>query len=140
VSADPVLDEEGAVEGVVLLVGDVTERRRLEEEARDRADELAEAARRKDEFLGMLAHELRNPLNAISAANSLLERGPEDVERARLCGIVSRQTQHLARLVDDLLEVSRITRGRLELRRRPLDLGHLVRLAVQGAQGLVAAR
>lgn len=139
-SADPVLDEDGAIEGTVLIVSDVTERRRLEEEARARAEELAEAARRKDEFLGMLAHELRNPLNAISAANSLLERGPVDGERARLCSIVSRQTQHLARLVDDLLEVSRITRGRLDLRKRPLDLGQLVRLATQGTQGLVAAR
>lgn len=139
-SADPVLDEDGAVEGTVLIVGDVTERRRLEDEARARAEELAESARRKDEFLGMLAHELRNPLNAISAANSLLERGPVDGERTRLCSIVSRQTQHLARLVDDLLEVSRITRGRLDLRKRPIDLGELVRLATQGAQGLVAAR
>jgi PAS domain S-box-containing protein len=105
----------------VRMVGvgiDITRQKELEEELRLRAEEMSAADRRKDEFLAMLAHELRNPLAPIVHAVELLERGGSDVaERARR--IIGRQSEHLTRLVDDLLDVSRITRGtvRLEVRR-----------------------
>ena len=83
------------------------------------------ASRAKDEFLAMLGHELRNPLGAISNAAAMLitPRSRRDVEHAR--AIVARQTAHLARLIDDLLDVSRIT-GKVVLNRQPLDLAELV--------------
>jgi PAS domain S-box-containing protein len=109
----------------VRMVGvgiDITRQKELEEELRLRAQAMSEADRRKDEFLAMLAHELRNPLAPIVHAVELLERGGSDVaERARR--IIARQSEHLTRLVDDLLDVSRITRGtvRLEVRRIALN-------------------
>ena len=122
-SGDAVLSEEGAVTRVVLIVSDISERKKLEEALRLRAQQLADTDRRKDEFLAMLAHELRNPLSAISNATELQRKvGPHDPQSQRLRATVHRQTRHLARLVDDLLDVSRITRGRIELRREPMDL------------------
>jgi signal transduction histidine kinase len=97
-----------------------------EVEAEARADALTEADKRKDEFLAMLAHELRNPLSAIMTAHTLLEQLQLPPNGARLAGTIGRQTRHLARLVDDLLDVSRITRGKIQLRKEPLDLGVLV--------------
>lgn len=140
-SADPIRTEAGATEGCVLLLTDVTARKALEEEHRARAEELALEAQRKDEFLAMLAHELRNPLNAIAAANALLDRrGSPDAGAARLRSVISRQTGHLARMIDDLLEVSRITRGKIRLCKRPVDLVAIVREAAQGSQSIVEAR
>jgi PAS domain S-box-containing protein len=139
-SGDPLRD--GSAEGqAVLVLVDITERKRLEEEHRARAEELAEAARRKDEFLAMLAHELRNPLNAISASNTLQDKvGAQDANNQRLRSVVARQTRNLARMVDDLLDVSRITRGQIQFRKNPVDLVQVVQQAVQGAAQLVGAR
>jgi PAS domain S-box-containing protein len=140
-SADPVNGEDRPVDGAVLILSDISDRKRLEEAHRLRAEELAEADRRKDEFLGMLAHELRNPLNAISAANTILScNARSDSDQMRLYTIISRQTRNLARLVDDLLEVSRITRGKLQLRRQPLDFAALVQRVTQASQSVVDAR
>lgn len=140
-SADPVSGDGLPLEGAVLILSDISDRRRLEEAHRVRAEELAEADRRKDEFLGMLAHELRNPLNAISAANTILSCNTRsDSDQMRLYTIISRQTRNLARLVDDLLEVSRITRGKLQLRRQPLDFVALVRRVAQASESVVDAR
>jgi len=90
-------------------------------------DEMQRANRAKDEFLAMLGHELRNPLNAIGSAASLLglgAGGPDVAERAR--AVIHRQVQHLARLVEDLLDVSRVTSGKIVLLRQPTDLGEVV--------------
>jgi PAS domain S-box-containing protein len=90
-----------------------------------------EANRAKDEFLAMLGHELRNPLGAIaSAAGALNAMGPREpaAERARI--VIDRQVQHLSRLVDDLLDVSRVTTGKVRLDRQPLELGELVASAM----------
>jgi len=107
---------------------DITERKLLEEALRERAQELTEADRRKDDFLAMLAHELRNPLGAIANSANVLERGAGDESmRRRALSVLQRQVQHQARLVDDLLDVSRITRGLVEIRREPLELVRLVR-------------
>ncbi len=111
-----------------------------EEELRRRADRLVESDRRKDEFLAMLAHELRNPLAAIRTAIPLLEHGGArtPVEQ-RSMEILGRQSTHLARLVDDLLDVSRVTQGRILLAREPLDLLALLRGLVEGHAPQAAA-
>jgi signal transduction histidine kinase len=117
------------------------ESERLAAELRARAEALAESDRRKDEFLAMLAHELRNPLGAISTAAYILGKARQvEPPLARSVTIIQRQSQHLGRLVDDLLDVSRITRGKMELRRAPLDLGEVVKQAAETTRPLVEAR
>jgi PAS domain S-box-containing protein len=109
---------------------------------RKRAEEaLREADRRKDEFLAMLAHELRNPLAPIRTANRILqEAGPADPLFERNRGIIERQVEKMARLVDDLLDVSRITRGQVRLERGPADLREVVAHAVEAAHPLIEAQ
>ena len=139
--ADPILDPDGDVERIVLIVADITAHRQLEEDHRQRAQQLAELDRRKDEFLGMLAHELRNPLNAIAAANSLMDRvGAQDARNQRLRNTIRRQTRHLARQVDDLLEVSRVTRGKMRLQAEPSDLVAVLRAAIDNSRPTIEAR
>jgi PAS domain S-box-containing protein len=141
VVADPILDRDGGVERLVLIVTDITEHRQLEDDHRARAAQLSDLDRRKDEFLGMLAHELRNPLNAIAAANSLMDRvGAQDARNERLRNTVRRQTRHLARLVDDLLEVSRVTRGKMRLQQEPNDLVTVLQAAVENSRPSLEAR
>jgi PAS domain S-box-containing protein len=104
---------------------DVTERRAAEEA-------LREADRRKDDFLAMLAHELRNPLGPIRTATEVLKLiGPAEPILTQARDMIQRQVAHMARLVDDLLDVSRISRGKILLRRERFDLAPLVRSAVE---------
>jgi PAS domain S-box-containing protein len=125
----------------VVVLSDITERKKLEEGYRRTAQELASAARRKDEFLAMLAHELRNPLNAIVAANALQETlPPADSESLRLRAIVARQTRHLARLVDDLLDVSRITRGEVQMRKAVVDLSEIIERVCDSQRAMLDTR
>jgi signal transduction histidine kinase len=96
--------------------------------------EIEDRDRRKDEFLAMLAHELRNPLGAISNAAAVLDRiGSPDADATKLRGVIGRQTRHLARLVDDLLDVARVTTGRIIVERQPVGLTELVERALQAA-------
>jgi len=109
--------------------------------AREWAEALSEDLRRaseaKDEFLAVLAHELRNPLAPLRNALEVLRlRGLADPDTVRMHAIMERQVKHLARLVDDLLDVSRITRGRIELKKEPTDLAALVAAAADGLQGV----
>jgi PAS domain S-box-containing protein len=94
---------------------------------------LLEADERKDEFLATLAHELRNPLAPIRSAAELLRRVGKDAAQVRYADIIARQSSHLARMVDDLMDASRISRGKLELRLAPLVLQDVVRAAVDSA-------
>jgi PAS domain S-box-containing protein len=110
-----------------VIARDVSERRRTEAE-------LREADRRKDEFLGMLAHELRNPLAAISTAGEVLHRTLEQPAAQKLTGVIRRQTAALARMVDDLLDVSRVTLGKIQLEREPLLVSEVVARAVESAR------
>lgn len=126
---------EGAARHVVEFVGtvaDITERKAADEA-------LREADRRKDEFMAMLAHELRNPLAPVRHAVELMRRaggGDALVERAR--EIIGRQVSHMARLIDDLLDVSRIARGRVQLRLEPLDLLEVVRQTAESYRPALA--
>ncbi|HEX7236966.1 MAG TPA: MASE1 domain-containing protein [Gammaproteobacteria bacterium] len=114
---------------------------RRERVARAEADA---ASRAKDEFLAILSHELRNPLAAISMAAAVLEAGPRSRESSeRLVASIRRQSQHLARLIDDLLDIGRMTANKLILRKEPLDLGGAVRRCVDAlttTRGLTAGR
>jgi PAS domain S-box-containing protein len=102
---------------------------------------LREAHRRKDEFLGMLSHELRNPLAPIRNAVYVLERAdPASAEAARARTVIQRQTEHLTRLVDDLLDVNRIARGKIELRRERTDLREVVRRTAEDLRSVIESR
>jgi len=120
----PVRDD-GKIAGIVVTFLDVTDRRRAEEETRI-------AARRREEFLAMLSHELRNPLAAVvNAARVMRLPKADDTVRDKALTIVDRQSRHMARLLDDLLDVSRITRGGIELRKEDLDLRDAVQAAIE---------
>lgn len=101
---------------------------------------LREADRRKDEFLAVLGHELRNPLAAISTGIALLQSGPAPERRAWTEQMIARQAKQLERLVDDLLDVSRITRGKIELRKESARLQKVLEESVAAVQDLVAQR
>ena len=134
VSKFPIVGANGRPQWVGGMAIDITDRLRAEEALRD-------ADRRKDEFLAMLAHELRNPLAPIRNALQILrlpQVDPESVER--VTDIMDRQVQHLVRLVDDLLDVSRVMRGRIELRKEHVELATIVARAVELAQPLFEAR
>ena len=117
---------------------DMTERRRAEEALKDAEASLREADRRKDEFLATLSHELRNPLAPLRNALELLRlAGPEDTRSKPLHEMMARQLNHLVRLVDDLLEISRISRGAFQLRRERVLLETVVQSAVETSEPLV---
>src|SRR5579871_3183755 len=111
-------------------------------QARAHLAQLQEADRRKDEFLAMLAHELRNPLAPLrNALHIVRQRGPERRAVVRQAwDLMDRQVGHLVRLVDDLLDVSRITRGKIELRKEAVDLAEAATRAVEAARPLIDAR
>ena len=104
-------------------------------------EEVRESARRKDEFLAMLAHELRNPLAPILNAVQVMKLRADDPDtHQRMCEMVEQQVHHLRRLVDDLLDVSRITRGKIQLQPRMIDLASIVTLAVENARPSIEQR
>ncbi len=134
-------DAQGALLGYVKVMRDRTDRKRLDEELRNRAEALARADEEKDEFLAVLAHELRNPLAPVFYALKLLDEKPlEDPNRWYIRRIVDRQMRRLARLIDDLLDVSRIRTGKVELRKTRVDLNSVVGHAVEVARPLAEDR
>ncbi len=119
-SARPLFDRNGNVRGAISVATDITSRKQIEQKLRD--DD-----RRKDEFLATLAHELRNPLAPISHSVDLMRLvGQEPVRREELLDVMRRQVNQLTRLIDDLLDVSRISRGKIQLRCETLDLTAIV--------------
>jgi len=127
----PIRDAAGTVVGASKVARDITERRRAERALR-RADE------QKDEFLAMLSHELRNPLASIATAAEVLARtlGPAPTAQAPLA-LLRRQAQQLTRIIDDLLDVSRIARGRVTLKREVVEIGHVVDEAAESVGPLL---
>ena len=151
-SAAPIKDEQGTMIGVVLIFRDVSERRKDEERLRQSAAEfrqlatenagllaaLKESDRRKDEFLAMLAHELRNPLAPIRNAVQIFRaKAPPVPELQWATEVIDRQVHQMTRLVDDLLDVSRITRGKIELRKERVELAAIVSSAVEASRPLI---
>jgi len=123
----------GSDNAIAVIAKDITERKRLEEELRD-------ADRRKDEFLATLAHELRNPLASLLSGLHVLRRLPEPgAESERLQELMQRQTKLLVRLVDDLMDLSRISRGKFNLKKEPVDLEAAIHHAAEMTRGLVKA-
>jgi PAS domain S-box-containing protein len=134
----PERDEEGNVIGFVAAVTDITDRKRAEEALRESEEKLREADRRKDEFLAMLAHELRNPLAPIANAVNLLQRDATSAPiQQQSRAIIERQVARLARLVDDLLEVSRISTGRIQLHLEPVAIAEVIDRAIETARPLI---
>jgi PAS domain S-box-containing protein len=128
-------DASGRPTAFATVSQDVTERKRLEDNLRTLASDLSEADRRKNEFLAMLAHELRNPLAPISNAARALRLGGSDAETLRSASeMLERQVGQMARLVDDLLDMSRITRGKIELRKERVELAPVIHQAVEAVR------
>jgi len=132
--AVPMLDADGAIYEWIGAANDVTERREAEEK-------LRQADRHKDEFLAMLAHELRNPLAPLGAAAQLLQMGKPDEARVRHTSqIIARQVLHMTHLIDDLLDVSRVTNGLVALDKAPAELNRILAEAVEQVTPLMRAR
>jgi PAS domain S-box-containing protein len=127
----PVRDANGEIVGASKIARDITEKNRLERQLRD-------ADRHRIEFLALLAHELRNPLGPIRhAVNILRARTPQPEELEWATNILDRQTEHLTRLVEDLLDVSRITRGTIELHKEQVDITTVLTGAVEVSATLI---
>ena len=145
-------DADGKLQGFAKVTRDLTERRAAEESLRhayadlerrvdERTAELAARDRHKDEFLAMLGHELRNPLAPIRNALEILKlEGAPAAARSQAQQLIGRQVQHLVRLVDDLLDVSRIMQGKIELRHERIPLATVVERAIETAQPTIDAR
>ena len=141
ISVAPVKDDQGQMVGAVAIARDISDRKRLERELQSRIAELSEVGRRRDEFLAMLAHELRNPLAPLQSALEILAMGVADsnmIEWAR--EVMGRQVDQLSGLVDGLLDVSRMMQGRIELHREPAELATIIARAVEMAQPLIDSR
>ena len=130
VNYEPARDAEGKIDGVIAYGVDVTEIVESRRKTEALSEQLVLAGRRKDEFLAMLGHELRNPLAPIATAVKLIELKDGDRHR-RERQIIERQVTHLARLVDDLLDVSRIARGQIKLARCTVDIAEVAARAVE---------
>ncbi|HEY8409956.1 MAG TPA: PAS domain S-box protein [Pyrinomonadaceae bacterium] len=136
----PLKDDSGRVIGASKIARDVTERKQLEDNLRRLAADLSETDRRKNEFLATLAHELRNPLAPMSNMLGVLKHANGDREvLQRAHETIERQLDQMVRLVDDLLDLNRITHDRLELRRGEVELSQVVQQAVEVARPLIDA-
>jgi PAS domain S-box-containing protein len=148
----PIKDAEGRVTGIFVLGADVTERVQAEAFRREAADalgasearyralaaQLSDANQRKDEFLATLAHELRNPLAPMRTALELMRRAPQDGEVAASArDVMGRQLAQVVRLIDDLLDLSRVSRGIIELRRARVRIAEVLQDAVETSRPLI---
>ncbi len=131
ISAAPLTSGDGRIVGCVVTMTDITERKRAEEALSQANLKLAEADRRKNEFLAVLSHELRNPLAPIKSSLYILDRatpGGDQAKRAQ--AVIDRQVGQLARLVDDLLDITRVSHNKVQLTLERIDLNEVVRRTV----------
>ncbi len=136
-SVSPIRDATGKIIGAAKIARDITERKRTEKQNAALLREIRQSAEHKDEFLSMLAHELRNPLAPLRNAVHLLHiRGDDPTVVTRVREMMDRQITHLGRLIDDLVDISRITRGTIKLNRERTDLAGLVRVATEDQRGI----
>jgi PAS domain S-box-containing protein len=140
VNIRPLKDANGDITGAINCFYDITERARIERERQQQADALADLSRRKDEFLAMLSHELRNPLAPIVNAMELLRQSNEDPLQERTRTIIERQVAQLTRLVDDLMDVSRVSAGRVHLHLADVTMSSVVERAVETVRPLIDQR
>jgi PAS domain S-box-containing protein len=140
-NAVPLRDGNGALRGAIGAFVDVTPLKIAEAALREQQTALSEADRRKDEFLAMLAHELRNPLAPIRNAVAATQRLDRDDPRLpQMHAVIARQTEQLTRIVDDLLDVARITQGRIVLRREIVDVATILTQAIETSRPMIDAR
>jgi PAS domain S-box-containing protein len=140
-TVSPVRAADGTVIGASKVARDVSERKLAEQRLQQSEEALRQADRRKDEFLALLAHELRNPLAPIRYALAANKKSGRTLEQRRHADeIIERQVGHMSRLLDDLLEVSRITRGTLELKRTRTELTSIVGAAIETARPIIDAK
>jgi PAS domain S-box-containing protein len=137
----PMRAADGSARGFSLVVRDITERKRLEDRLRNRAEDLAAANRAKEDFLATLSHELRTPLNAMLGWTRLLRMGKlDDAGRTRALETIERNAYVQEQLIADILDVSRIVTGRLRLNLRPIDLAPVLDAAIETLQPSAAAK
>lgn len=140
-TVSPIRGPDGAVIGASKIARDITERQRVQETLRTTQAALQEASRRKDEFIALLAHELRNPLAPIRYALAVARRSDATTElRQRSQEIIERQVNQMSRLLDDLLNVARITHGTLEVRPKLIEVSVVLDMAVESAQPYLEAK
>jgi PAS domain S-box-containing protein len=133
-SAHPLFNADGSVRGVIAAYNDITARKRAEQK-------LAQEMRNKDAFLATLSHEVRNPLNALAAGIGVLEmQGRDHPQMQRVVAMLARQHRQLTRLVDDLLDISRVSRGQMSLQLGTVDVEQCIREAMHATEPLVAAK
>jgi signal transduction histidine kinase len=138
VNIRPLKSAQGEIAGAINCFFDITERKRDEERSREYVLRLADSDRRKSEFLAMLAHELRNPLATIRVGLQVQRLTGTDAQAANsVTELMERQVGHLVGLVDDLLDVNRISQGKIRLRRRRVELATIVHAAVETARSLI---
>ena len=137
----PIKDAGRKTIGVSAIARNITEAVRMERQLQEQTKQLAREARSKDEFLAMLAHELRNPMAPICNGIDVLRIVPPNGEETKqVLDMMEEQTHNLVRLIDDLLDVSRVTRGKMELRRQRAALATIITNAIQTAEPLIQAK
>ncbi|HEX2733954.1 MAG TPA: chemotaxis protein CheB [Polyangiaceae bacterium] len=130
----PLRDRTGQIVGMLGVARDITDQKRAE-------DEIRQAVKRRDEFLAMLSHELRNPLSAIVNAASLIRQTPDSLDkRSKGLAVIDRQSRQMTRLLEDLLEVSRITQNKIELRCETVDAASVIQEAATAVREKFTAR
>jgi PAS domain S-box-containing protein len=130
---------EGGRDVIQCNIRDITDRKRLERRLEEQAKDVAEANRVKSDFLAILSHELRNPLAAIRYALPPIEKAPLEQSARSALAVISRQLTQLVRLVDDLLDVTRISSGKIALKREPMTLDVVINAAVESVSPVINA-
>jgi signal transduction histidine kinase len=136
----PVIDDANMQIGFTKVSREITVQTELDNSLRDRARELAAADQRKNEFLAMLAHELRNPLTSIHYAVDLVKMAGAENFLPDVLGIIAEQTPHLTRLIDDLLDISRITLGKVDLKLDSVEVASIIHRAARAVRPLIEQR